>query len=338
MAQVLELHFNETSGTNAPDTSPQSNDGTLENGTLWDSGGQGSTYCCDFDGTNDRVDVADDNSLDLGGNSGTIMMWVKPTSNWSSGYDTGVMKLNSGGTDNVYCLYIHDNQAAPGLWFAGQRYQGSTAATGGNWTHIAVTWDFNNVRFYIGGVLDVTRTQANDPATSTGEVQIGGNTAFGEYFDGLIEDVKIFDTTLSQSEIETERDDHSSGISQAIGLTTETDSSFAMTASLGAVTINVGQSTETDTAQSMTVSQAQVVSVNQASESDTSFDMTVSQTGPQTIQIGIASESDYSFSLTRIGGGKGGGWAANQRRRRQQIIEDDEVVASLVVAMLKRVA
>ena len=61
------------SGTTWTDTSGNGNNGTLTNGPTFNSGNGGYIQ---FDGTNDRVDIADANSLDFGTGGFTILVWV----------------------------------------------------------------------------------------------------------------------------------------------------------------------------------------------------------------------------------------------------------------------
>ena len=50
-----------------------------------------------------------------------------------------------------------------------------------------------------------TRTQAGTLVTSTGALRIGGNTIWGEWFTGTIDDVRVYDRALTAAEIGTVR-------------------------------------------------------------------------------------------------------------------------------------
>jgi uncharacterized repeat protein (TIGR01451 family) len=71
------------------------------------------------------------------------------------------------------------------------------------WTHIAVTYDgIGTNQFYINGQLDTTASQGDGTNGATAW-EIGGGDPAGEFFDGLIDEVEIFNRALSTSEIQT---------------------------------------------------------------------------------------------------------------------------------------
>jgi hypothetical protein len=71
------------------------------------------------------------------------------------------------------------------------------------WMHIAVTYDGNvTVKSYINGVLKSTKTLSSPLTTATTYAAIGHRPLSG-YFNGLIDEVEVFDRPLSQTEIMT---------------------------------------------------------------------------------------------------------------------------------------
>ncbi len=72
------------------------------------------------------------------------------------------------------------------------------------WYHITCTRDTsNNATIYIDGVLDNTGS-INSLTPSSNNMRIGHRTgATGEYFDGYLEDMRIYDRVLSAAEIAT---------------------------------------------------------------------------------------------------------------------------------------
>lgn len=71
----------------------------------------------------------------------------------------------------------------------------------GNWHHVAATFDGTTRSVYVDGILkgSDTPTGHNVPTTAT-NIRIG-STNNGEYFDGCIDDVGIWNRALTQSEI-----------------------------------------------------------------------------------------------------------------------------------------
>ncbi|MFZ0033784.1 MAG: LamG domain-containing protein, partial [Sedimentisphaerales bacterium] len=70
------------------------------------------------------------------------------------------------------------------------------------WHHVAGTYDGNEVKLYIDGVLKATTAHSGTIGTNTYNVNIGTNSQYPErLYNGLIDDVRIYDKALSQAEI-----------------------------------------------------------------------------------------------------------------------------------------
>ena len=163
-----------------------------------------------FDGVNDWVSVADVAASPLDLVTGmTIEAWVNPAA--MAGWETVVLKERGAGLLS-YALYAHDGApeaggfAAPAGYVrasaADQAVRGTVALTPGVWTHIATTYDRTSQNFYVNGVLVAMRAQAGNIAVGNGALRIGGNNAFtGEFYQGLIDEVRIYNRALSAAEI-----------------------------------------------------------------------------------------------------------------------------------------
>jgi len=201
---VAALSFDEGTGTNAADSSGNNNRGTLVNGATWSTTAKFGN-AASFDGTNDRIDVADSNSLDL--TSGmTLEAWVRPTA--SSGYRTVLLKEVSG--ELAYSIYAadSDHSTRPSGWIRvanTSRYADGTGALPLNtYSHVAVTYNGSSLVFYVNGVATRTTAVTGNIQTSTMSLRIGGNTIWGEYFQGQIDEVRVYNRALTQSEIQTD--------------------------------------------------------------------------------------------------------------------------------------
>ena len=196
--------FDEGTGTSAADSSGNGNKGTLVNGTTWSTTAKFGR-AANFDGVDDRVDVADSNSLDLAGGM-TLEAWVRPTAN--SGYRTVVLKEVSG--ELAYSLYAADSDHAthPSGWarVAGvSHYADGTGALPLNaWSHIAVTYNGSALVYFVNGVQTRSTALSGAITTSTMPLRIGSNTIWGEYFQGQIDEVRVYNRALSASEIQTD--------------------------------------------------------------------------------------------------------------------------------------
>ncbi|MGE0026858.1 MAG: LamG domain-containing protein [Thermoleophilia bacterium] len=75
------------------------------------------------------------------------------------------------------------------------------ALTAGTWTHLAVTFDGAQLRFYRNGVLVTSTAAAGSILTSTGVLRIGGNQVWGEWLDGRIDEVRVYNRALTAAQI-----------------------------------------------------------------------------------------------------------------------------------------
>ncbi len=79
---------------------------------------------------------------------------------------------------------------------------GSAALPLNTWSHLAATYDGNTLRLYVNGTLVGSGPQSGTIAVSAGVLRIGGNAVWGEYFSGLIDEVRIYSRVLAASEIQ----------------------------------------------------------------------------------------------------------------------------------------
>jgi hypothetical protein len=80
--------------------------------------------------------------------------------------------------------------------------RGVSQVAPGAWTHIATTYDGTTQRLFINGVEVSSRPQTGAIAVGTGNLRIGGNDVWaGEYFQGLIDEVRVYNRALTAAEI-----------------------------------------------------------------------------------------------------------------------------------------
>ena len=148
--------------------------------------------------------MADANSLDLSTGM-TIEAWVQldTVSSWR----TTILKEKPGGL--VYSLYANSSSSRPqGEIVTGagtDRLAGiGPALTAGTWTHLAVTYDNAQLRLFRNGVQVVQSAATGAIQASANPLRIGGNAIWGEYTDGRIDEVRIYNRALSAAEITTD--------------------------------------------------------------------------------------------------------------------------------------
>jgi hypothetical protein len=205
---VLAMGFNEGSGSVANDSSGAGNNGTL-NGATWSTQGRYGGALT-FNGSSAYVTVPDASSLDV--TTGlTMEAWVRPTE--LSGWRTILIKESpsspvprgSWSERKVWSLYAHSDGSVPRGMIVNttQNYHatGTSALPLNTWTHLAATYDGVTFKLYVNGVLVRTTTASGTIFTSNDALRIGGNAVWGEYFKGMIDDVRVYNRALSATEV-----------------------------------------------------------------------------------------------------------------------------------------
>ena len=189
---VAHYKFDEGSGTTATD-SAGSNSGTLTNGPSWTTGKIGN-YSLAFDGVDDKVTTGADY---IGTSPVSISGWmnVSGLGGSSSGriVDNGMFTLRLS-TSNRLAI-TNDNSVVV--------YSSTNAFQFGSWVFFVVTRNSSNqCTIYINGQLSSTADQNCGMVTAgSTNVIIGNRNAGGRTFNGNIDDLRIYNRVLMESEI-----------------------------------------------------------------------------------------------------------------------------------------
>jgi Concanavalin A-like lectin/glucanases superfamily/Bacterial Ig domain/Cadherin-like domain len=197
---VAAYGFNEGSGTSVGNAAGSSHTGTIS-GATWSTQGKFGN-ALSYDGVNDWVTVADAPSLDLTTGM-TLEAWVFPTA--TNGVRDIIIK--EGSNVDIYNLYARNWRGLPeaNVFVGGSNRTAEGASLPANvWTHVAGTYDGSTVRLFINGVQAASTTISGSIATSTGPLRIGGNSMWGEFFQGRIDEVRIYNRALTQAEIQSD--------------------------------------------------------------------------------------------------------------------------------------
>jgi glucose/arabinose dehydrogenase/PKD repeat protein len=198
---VAAYAFDEGFGTSVADASGTGNAG-VASGTSWAPGKFRSALS--FNGSSSTVTVPESDSLDL--DTGiTLEAWVNPDALGGAwyGWRTAVFKEAGGGM--AYGLYANNNLDRPAGHvniLGEQRAIGPAQIPLHTWTHLATTYDGETLALYVNGTLVASKPQTGAAAASSGPLRIGGNSVWGEYFSGLIDDVRVYNRALDPAEIE----------------------------------------------------------------------------------------------------------------------------------------
>jgi hypothetical protein len=190
--------LDEISGTIAADSSGYGNDGTVVGGSQWVSGYIDGAL--DFDGDDDYVDCGYNPIFDTA-NEMTLAAWVTirsiPTA-WSCVIAKGEYswRISSENLETRFHFGIT-------IWSASNpSIPGDTAVGLDEWHHVAGTYDGENINVYLDGTLDGTVATTSPIGVNAANVLIGENPeAAGRNWDGLIDDVRIYNRALSPAEI-----------------------------------------------------------------------------------------------------------------------------------------
>jgi PKD repeat protein len=194
---VAAYGFEEPSGSEVIDASGNANKGTVSGATRIATDHFGRAL--KFDGKDDWVTVNATSRLNLT-TAMTLEAWVFPTT--TSGVRDILIK--EGSTADIYNLYARNWRGRPesNVFLGGKnRVAEGTALPANRWTHVAGTYDGTTLRLFINGVQTASTPMSGPIATSTGPLRIGGNSLWGEFFQGYIDEVRIYNRALTQPEI-----------------------------------------------------------------------------------------------------------------------------------------
>ena len=201
LGMVSYWALDENGGTTAYD-SQSTNNGTLTNGPTWQSPSNCvSGSCLSFDGSDDYVNILNNDSLNP--LQITMEIWVKPNAILRE----DILHKIAADTNNRYGY--HMEITASGLfsaWFgtygpAYNQINSTTVAQAGQWYHVVVTYSNEQAYLFINGRQENYQTFANSyNYISTANLTIGSGFT-GNKFNGLIDEVRIYNRALSAEEI-----------------------------------------------------------------------------------------------------------------------------------------
>jgi len=188
---IASYSFNEGSGLTLHDSSGK-HEGTIAGGATWTTGKYGAAL--HFDGVDDLVTIPAAADLNLGNNF-TLEAWVRPDEirPWadvlSKDAPGGYELLSEGGYEAP--------RAAVARSATGNYVVNATSANRLpvlTWSHLVLTSDGAYLRLYLNGI--------QIGSVASGSVySIEGVTKIGDYFKGSIDEIRIYDRTLSATEI-----------------------------------------------------------------------------------------------------------------------------------------
>lgn len=177
--------------------------GVLQNGVVWDPDGGHHQGAARFDGVDDRIGLGPCDLLN-GGTAITLSCWVKP--DFVTGMERTLMAKSAASGELTWSVsFVQASALRFRLRTGGAITELTTAPSslfGGQWYHFVATYDGAQMRLYTNGALMAA-------ASATGAIGIapqqnaslGATSSGAAPFSGWIDDVRIYDRALSDTEI-----------------------------------------------------------------------------------------------------------------------------------------
>ena len=185
----------------ATDSSPNAYNGVDSNVT-WGGVGVFGTSAA-FNGSSSKI--INTSSLVTGNSDRTLSVWMK-TSNTTSGMVLATLGSEIGAANNQWAIGFRDGDDDGVIIYGyGQANEVGWGSLGvnvkdGQWHHLAVSWNGSQLSWFVDGSNVLIQPFAHTYATSSG-IQIG-TWSEDIFWDGEIDQVRVFNTALTPLEVE----------------------------------------------------------------------------------------------------------------------------------------
>ena len=199
---VAHWKFDEGSGDVVHDTSGNGNDGTFVGGPQWVTGKLGGAL--EFNGSTDYVEIPFSESLKVI-NQGdfTIAAWFRLNEIPSEYKSVFQQADDAGGGPGRTWLFVHQsNEIRSSL--GGSATGSGVGIEGGIWCHVAVVvtegGTDDSVQIYVNGEPAGAPRQ-DSMEDCQGVFYIGAHKGLGNIWDGLLDDLRIYNHALTEDEL-----------------------------------------------------------------------------------------------------------------------------------------
>ena len=156
-----------------------------------------------FDGTDDYIDCG---TISLSGSQITLEAWVKPESfQGNSPYITNIVGEEGDG-NSAFIRFgdasLANNKPQFVLAISEQiKLDGNTELIADVWYHLAASYDGSNMRIYVNGIEDASVSQSGAFTANTTFYIANIGATGGRYFDGQIDEVRVWNDVRTEVEI-----------------------------------------------------------------------------------------------------------------------------------------
>lgn len=202
-SSIAYWNFNESVGaTSFADSSGNSTTATCNNGCPSSGNTGNANNAVGFDGSSSSLQLSYNVAKPIfqinGSDPFTIAVWIKPNVSVD-----GWRGIVGGDYTSNWLVCGGDNTNSVGFYVQGTRL--STPANSiplNTWTHVAVTFDGTTKSIYLNGVLSVQDGVSGINMSNSGSPLYIGSNSSGSNFSGLIDDLRVYDKSLSASEVQ----------------------------------------------------------------------------------------------------------------------------------------
>jgi hypothetical protein len=196
--------FNEGSGGTITDSSG----GSTHNGTMinmdesdWVTGKH--CFGLEFDGVDDYVEITGYQGI-VGSGSRTVSAWIKTS---TTGH---IISWGDIGPGEKWLILVQGYRGAIGVLVESGYIIGTTDLRDGQWHHIAAVLEddgspnADEIILYVDGVIESISLVGAEPINTSGirDIRLGvWDVGDGDYFNGVIDEVRVYDRVLSDEEI-----------------------------------------------------------------------------------------------------------------------------------------
>lgn len=185
---------------NAKDLTPYGNNGTVNGATLTTDRHGKANSAYDFDGTSNSIVISDPPNLQLNSDL-TIGAWINTPLNQRS----EVVAKHY----NYEFSFGVEPDGGLNWWHGDGSWEGVTSRGSGSimpsvWTHVTAVREMsaNTVSFYVNGNLVDTWSFLKNTLSSSSNDIVVGSRGTSQYFEGAIDDVRIWNRALTATEVE----------------------------------------------------------------------------------------------------------------------------------------
>ncbi len=165
----------------------------------------GAQNALHFDGIDDKVDCGNSSAANITGTAITLEAWIYAESWQANIWEGNIINKEQNGPNNGYMLRVGEggkinfNLGGGSSW--NEHNTPNPVLTLNTWYHLAATYDGSYMRLYLDGqIIDSMARNISIASTNT-NLTIGSHNSYNRYFDGKIEEVRIWEVARTAQEI-----------------------------------------------------------------------------------------------------------------------------------------